>query len=77
LRGLFWKAMFWLVVGLIVVIAVFPFYYAVLSSLETGTQLFEPNVSARELLDTELRDGLGARSFVRSVFNSVFIAGSR
>ena len=31
-------------VAAVVLIAVFPFYYAVLSSLETGTALFRPNL---------------------------------
>ncbi len=73
--GLFWKAMFWLVVALIVLIAVFPFYYAVLSSFETGTQLFEPNVLPENFSTQNYDTVLGARSFVRSVLNSVFIAG--
>jgi trehalose/maltose transport system permease protein len=59
LGGIFWKVMFWLVVAVIVIIAIFPFYYAVLSSLETGTQLFQAQHPARELLDPELRDGAG------------------
>jgi trehalose/maltose transport system permease protein len=75
LGGIFWKVMFWIVVALIVLIAVFPFYYAVLSSLETGTQLFEPNVLPENFSTQNYDTVLGARSFVRSVINSVFIAG--
>jgi trehalose/maltose transport system permease protein len=74
--SLFWKAMFWLVVALIVVIAVFPFYYAILSSLETGTQLFVPNILPQSVSFQNYETVFGARSFVRSIANSVFIAGT-
>jgi trehalose/maltose transport system permease protein len=73
--ALFWRVMFWIVVALIVFIAVFPFYYAVLSSLESGTALFRPNLLPAEVTTQNYETVLGARSFVRSVFNSVFIAG--
>ncbi len=74
--SLFWRAMFWLVVALIVLIAVFPFYYAILSSFETGTQLFRPNLLPRDVSSVNYERVLGARSFVRSIANSVFIAGT-
>lgn len=74
--GMFWKAMFWLVVALIVLMAVFPFYYAVLTSLETGTALFRPNILPGEVSGQNYETVLGARSFVRSVLNSVFIAAT-
>jgi trehalose/maltose transport system permease protein len=75
LGGIFWKVMFWLVVAVIVIIAIFPFYYAVLSSLETGTQLFKPNILPENFSTQNYETVLGARSFIRSVGNSVFIAG--
>jgi trehalose/maltose transport system permease protein len=74
--ALFWRVMFWIVVALIVFIAVFPFYYAVLSSLESGTALFRPNLLPAEVTTQNYETVLGARSFVRSVVNSVFIAGT-
>ena len=37
------KVAFYFAVLLIVVVAVFPFYYAILTSLETGTALFRVN----------------------------------
>ena len=55
---------------------VFPFYYAVLSSLESGTALFRPNLLPAEVTTQNYETVLGARSFVRSVVNSVFIAGT-
>jgi trehalose/maltose transport system permease protein len=58
------------------VAAVFPFYYAVLSSLETGTALFRPNLLPAEVTSANYEAVLGARSFVRSVVNSVLIAGT-
>ena len=76
LGGYFWKAMFWLVVVLIVLVAVFPFYYAVLSSLESGTQLFRPNLLPSAVTMQNYEAVLGERSFIRSVGNSVFVAGT-
>ena len=35
------NTLFYLLVTIIVIIAVFPFYYAILTSLKTGTALFE------------------------------------
>ena len=43
-RTPFWNVMFYLGVLVIVVIAVFPFYYAVLTSFESGTANFRPNL---------------------------------
>ena len=38
---LFWNVAFYLAVVVIVVVAVFPFYYAIVTSFKTGTALFE------------------------------------
>ena len=35
------RTAFYLLVAVIVVIAVFPFYYAIITSLKSGTALFE------------------------------------
>lgn len=74
--AMFWKGLFWVVVAIIVIVAVFPFYYAILSSLETGTALFRPNLLPADITFTNYESVLGGRSFVRSVFNSVFIAAT-
>lgn len=73
-RSFFRTFMFYVGVALIVLISVYPFYYAVLSSFETGTALFTPNLLPEAFSLENYRSVLTQRSFVRSVFNSVFIA---
>ena len=73
-RTPFWNVMFYLGVVLIVVVSVFPFYYAVMTSFETGTAIFRPNILPEAFSLSNYRDVLGGRAFGRSVVNSVFIA---
>ena len=47
--------LFYLAVVLIVVVAVFPFYYAIITSFKTGTALFEVNYWPTAVLLAELR----------------------
>jgi trehalose/maltose transport system permease protein len=65
---------FYLLVLVIVVFSVFPFYYAIITSFATGTQLFEINYWPQSFNWANYETVLGGRSFVRSIFNSVFIA---
>jgi trehalose/maltose transport system permease protein len=67
-------AAFYLLVLVIVVFSVFPFYYAIITSFATGTQLFEINYWPQSFNWANYETVLGGRSFVRSIFNSVFIA---
>lgn len=74
----FWikKVLFYFAVLVIVVVSIFPFYYAILTSLKSGTALFRINYFP---VDFDLRNYvtvLTGRNFVRSVLNSVFIAGT-
>ena len=73
-RTPFWNVMFYIGVVLIVVVAVFPFYYAVMTSFETGTAIFRPNILPEAFSLSNYREVIGARAFGRSVVNSVFIA---
>lgn len=66
---------FWLLVAVIVVFAVFPFYYAIVTSFSTGTQLFQINYWPKQFNMTNYNAVLSNSTFVRSIFNSVFIAG--
>jgi trehalose/maltose transport system permease protein len=65
---------FYLLVLVIVVFSVFPFYYAIITSFATGTQLFEVSYFPQSFNWANYESVLGGRSFVRSIFNSVFIA---
>jgi trehalose/maltose transport system permease protein len=73
-RSLFGNVMFYLCVALIVVISVYPFYYAVITSFETGTALFSPNLLPESFSLENYKNVLSQRSFLRSLVNSVFIA---
>lgn len=70
------KSLFYLAVLVIVVIAVFPFYYAILTSFKSGTGLFRVDYFPTELNFANYASVMTGRNFVRSVLNSVFIAGT-
>lgn len=65
---------FYSAVVLIVVVAVFPFYYAILTSFETGTAIFEVNYLPISFDLTNYKAVLSKSSFLRSIWNSVLIA---
>ena len=52
------KAAFYLLVAVIVVVAVFPFYYAILTSLKSGTALFQVDYWPKTFICRQLRDRL-------------------
>ena len=65
---------FYALVLVIVVFSVFPFYYAIVTSFSTGTELFAINYWPKSFNWANYEAVLGGRSFARSIFNSVFIA---
>ncbi|MBY0350071.1 carbohydrate ABC transporter permease [Tabrizicola sp.] len=65
---------FYALVVVIVLFSVFPFYYAIVTSFATGTELFKVNYWPRSLDWSNYTSVLGGRNFVRSIWNSVFIA---
>jgi trehalose/maltose transport system permease protein len=65
---------FYLVVLLIVVVAVFPFYYAVITSFKTGTSLFQINYWPTSFDFQNYVAVMQQGEFPRNIFNSVFIA---
>jgi trehalose/maltose transport system permease protein len=73
-QATFWNVMFYVGVVLIVLIAVYPFYYAIITSFETGTALFRPNFLPEMFALDNYRSVLSGRNFIRSVANSVLIA---
>jgi len=74
LQAHFWNVMFYVAVVLIVVIAVFPFYYAILTSFETGTAIFRVNYFPETFKLDNYISVMSGRNFIRSFMNSVFIA---
>ena len=65
---------FYALVLMIVVFAVFPFYYAIVTSFATGTELFKVNYWPKSFSLANYEAVLGGRNFLRSIWNSVFIA---
>lgn len=65
---------FYALVVVIVVFSVFPFYYAIVTSFATGTELFKVNYWPKSFDWGNYQTVLGGRSFILSIWNSVFIA---
>lgn len=68
------QAGFGLLVVVIVGQAVFPFYYAILTSLESGQQLFEVHYWPAAFDLSNYTSMLGDGRFGRQILNSVFVA---
>jgi trehalose/maltose transport system permease protein len=71
---LFGRLAFGATVIAIIVYAVFPFYYAILTSFETGTALYEPNYLPKSVDLTNYALILGDSLFTTSLINSVLVA---
>jgi trehalose/maltose transport system permease protein len=65
---------FYALVLVIVVFSVFPFYYALVTSFSTGTELFKVNYWPKVFSWANYEVVLGGKNFTRSIWNSVFIA---
>ncbi len=65
---------FYALVVLIVVVAVFPFYYAVITSFKSGTALFEVDYWPTAFSLANYQAVFSQGEFLRNVANSVFIA---
>jgi trehalose/maltose transport system permease protein len=70
----FWNVAFYLAVVMIVVVAVFPFYYAIITSFKTGTSLFQVNYWPTEFNWGNYRTVMTQGEFPRNILNSVFVA---
>lgn len=69
-------AAFYLLVAAIVVISVFPFYYALLTSFKSGTALFEVDYIPKSFDFANYVSVLTTGSFVRNLGNSLLVASS-
>jgi trehalose/maltose transport system permease protein len=65
---------FYSLVAFIVVVSVFPFYYAILTSFKSGTALFEINYIPRNFDLSNYVTVLTGGSFVRNLGNSLLVA---
>ncbi|MBZ9791148.1 carbohydrate ABC transporter permease [Rhizobium sp. 3T7] len=68
------NTLFYLLVTIIVIVAVFPFYYAILTSFKAGTALFEVNYWPTSISLTNYTTVLTTGSFIRSLGNSLLVA---
>ncbi|MEJ8307445.1 carbohydrate ABC transporter permease [Agrobacterium larrymoorei] len=65
---------FYALVAIIIVVAVFPFYYAILTSFKSGTALFEINYLPKSFSLGNYADVLANDSFLRNLANSLMVA---
>ncbi|WP_296039905.1 carbohydrate ABC transporter permease [uncultured Agrobacterium sp.] len=65
---------FYVLVAIIIVVAVFPFYYAILTSFKSGTALFEINYLPKTFSIGNYADVLANDSFLRNLGNSLLVA---
>ncbi|MER9602039.1 carbohydrate ABC transporter permease [Mesorhizobium sp. M0243] len=70
------RTAFYLLVAVIVFVAVFPFYYAIVTSLKSGTDLFRADLWPRTISLANYRNVLTEGSFVRNLLNSLFVSGA-
>lgn len=74
LRRILARGGFLLVLGGFLFYAVFPFYYALISSLESGSGLFEPSFLPRTVDIGNYTAVFGEQPFARSILNSFMVA---
>lgn len=67
-------AAFYFAVVLIVLISVFPFYYAIITSLKTGTSLFQVNYLPSEFNFGNYVAVFSQGEFPRNILNSILVA---
>ncbi|TPM00971.1 carbohydrate ABC transporter permease [Mesorhizobium sp. B2-3-10] len=67
---------FYLLVGAIVLIAVFPFYYAIVTSLKSGTELFQADLWPKVPNHGNYRNVLSEGAFLRNLLNSLVVSGA-
>lgn len=67
-------ALFYFAVIVIVVLSVFPFYYAIITSFKSGTEIFRVSYWVQDFNLANYIDVLSNGRFITSIWNSVFIA---
>ena len=68
-----WKLGFYALLLVITVVAVFPFYYAIVSSMKESSQLFEVSYWPTLNFDNYV-NVFAEQPFARNIFNSLFVA---
>ncbi|MGR2739465.1 carbohydrate ABC transporter permease [Billgrantia sp. Q4P2] len=67
---------FWLLVAFVVVVAVFPFYYAIKTSFTPSSELFRVELWPTRATLANYVQIFSQRSFVQAIFNSILVATS-
>ena len=70
------RAGFWLLVAAILLFCLFPFYYAVVSSLRPPAELFRPTLLPLQWTLANFHAVFAEQPFGRNILNSVLVAGS-
>ncbi|CDX20689.1 Binding-protein-dependent transport systems inner membrane component [Mesorhizobium plurifarium] len=70
------RAAFYLLLAAIVFVAVFPFYYAIVTSLKSGTELFQAGLWPRSFSLANYRNVLTEGPFLRNLVNSLVVSGA-
>jgi trehalose/maltose transport system permease protein len=76
LQRLVGNALFYLLVAVIVVFAVFPFYYAILTSFKTGTAMFQVNYWPTSFALDNYISVLTKGSFALNLLNSLVVSAA-
>jgi trehalose/maltose transport system permease protein len=74
-KGFTLKVLFWIMVVIILVFNLFPFLYALVSSFRPSQELFSTQIVPRSLTIEHYLAVFADPRFVRSLFNSIIIAG--
>nr|WP_183956648.1 carbohydrate ABC transporter permease [Pseudochrobactrum saccharolyticum] len=64
----------YLLVAIIIILAIFPFYYAITTSMQTGTALFEVHYWPENLSLANYYAVINTSNFPRNIFNSILVA---
>ncbi|MER8382080.1 carbohydrate ABC transporter permease [Mesorhizobium sp. M0142] len=70
------RTAFYLLVAVIVVVAVFPFYYAIVTSLKSGTALFQIDYWPKTITFSNYKTVFTEGTFLRNLVNSLFISSA-
>lgn len=73
-RKWYMKAAFYLLVAVIVLYTVFPFYWAIVSSLKSGSALFSTDLWPKESTLANYRSIFLEQPFGRNILNSILVA---
>jgi trehalose/maltose transport system permease protein len=74
LKKALWRLGFWCLIGVLLLYAVFPFYYAVLTSLKPSSSLFQVSYWIDELDFSNYAAVLEQPSFLQAIGNSVIVS---